>query len=129
MISELNYLTLSPPLHYIFMITRRYQEELHKLKDEAQNFVKAHPELEPLMGGAQADPDIARLFEGTALFSALVREKLDDDYPEIIHPLIERIHPQWLRPPLRLPLSHSRQALHCDNLSSYRPEHVLLLCR
>jgi len=50
------------------------------------------------MGGAQADPDIERLFEGTALVSALVREKLDDDYPEIIHPLIERIHPQWLRP-------------------------------
>lgn len=80
------------------MVTRRFQQELHKLKDEAQNFVKAHPELAPLMGGAQADPDIERLFEGTALVSALVREKLDDDYPEIIHPLIERIHPQWLRP-------------------------------
>ena len=80
------------------MITRRFQEELHKLKDEAQNFVKAHPQLAPLMDGAQADPDIERLFEGAGFLSAMLREKLDDDYPEIIHPLIERIHPQWLRP-------------------------------
>lgn len=50
------------------------------------------------MDGAQADPDIERLLEGTGFLSAQVRERLDDDYPEIIHPLIERIHPQWLRP-------------------------------
>lgn len=79
------------------MITRHFQEELYKLKGKARDFVAAHPKLAPLMDGAQADPDIERLFEGTGFLSARVRERLDDDYPEIIHPLIERIHPQWLR--------------------------------
>lgn len=80
------------------MITRRFQEELHTLKEKARDFVSAHPELSPLMDGAQADSDIERLFEGTAFLSAMLRERLDDDFPEIIHPLIERIHPLWLRP-------------------------------
>lgn len=80
------------------MITDLYQKELQYLKELVADFIKAHPSAAHLMGGATADADVERLLEGTAFMAARLRQKLDDDYPEIINTILHDIQPQYLRP-------------------------------
>lgn len=80
------------------MIEKYYQRELSHLRDLAADFAKAHPAVAPLLSGPSADPDVERILEGTAFLSGLVYEKLDDDFPEIVHGLIQLIFPHYLRP-------------------------------
>ncbi|WP_298438908.1 type VI secretion system baseplate subunit TssF [Geobacter sp.] len=80
------------------MITPYFQQELTHLKELAAEFAKAHPALAPMLGGPSADPDVERLLEGVAFQTALLREKLDDDFPEIIHELVRLVSPHYLRP-------------------------------
>lgn len=80
------------------MIEKYYQRELSNLRVLASEFARAHPALAPLLTGQSADPDVERLLEGTAFLSGLIYEKLDDDFPEIVHGLIQLIFPHYLRP-------------------------------
>ncbi len=80
------------------MISNYYQQELYHLKELAVEFSKAHPALAPLLSGPGSDPDVERLLEGTAFLTGLVREKLDDEFPEIVHNLLRIIFPHYLRP-------------------------------
>ncbi len=80
------------------MIEKYYQRELATLRYLASEFAKAHPALAPMLTGQSADPDAERLLEGTAFLSGLIYEKLDDDFPEIVHGLIQLIFPHYLRP-------------------------------
>jgi type VI secretion system protein ImpG len=80
------------------MIDRYYQEELAHLKELGAEFAALHPALAPMLCGPSADPDVERLLEGVAFQTGLLREKLDDDFPELIHDLVRLICPQYLRP-------------------------------
>jgi type VI secretion system protein ImpG len=51
-----------------------------------------------MLGGPSSDPDVERLLEGVAFLTALLRQKLDDEFPEIVHELIQLIWPHYLRP-------------------------------
>ncbi len=75
-----------------------YQQELSKLRDLAASYAASHPELSAMISGHLADPGVERLFEGVAFLNANLRQKLDDDFPEIIHELTEALHPWDLRP-------------------------------
>lgn len=80
------------------MFNRYFQQELDNLKELGADFSKAHPALAPMLGGSTADPDVERLLEGVAFLTALLRQKLDDEFPEIIHELVQLIWPHYLRP-------------------------------
>jgi len=80
------------------MISAYYQRELSHLKELAVEFAKAHPALAPLLSGPSTDPDVERLLEGAAFLTGLVREKLDDEFPEIVHNLLQIIFPHYLKP-------------------------------
>jgi len=80
------------------MFNRYYQEELSHLRDLGKEFSKAHPALAPMLAGATPDPDVERLLEGVAFLTALLRQKLDDEFPEIINELMQLIWPHYLRP-------------------------------
>ncbi|MEW6261642.1 MAG: type VI secretion system baseplate subunit TssF [Thermodesulfobacteriota bacterium] len=80
------------------MISRFYQQELNHLRELAVEFSKAHPALAPMLSGPSQDPDVERLLEGTAFLTGLVRQKLEDDFPEVIHGLMRLIFPHYLRP-------------------------------
>jgi type VI secretion system protein ImpG len=80
------------------MLDRYFQEELAHLKDLAVSFSKAHPTVAPMLSGPSADPDAERLLEGVAFLTSLLRRKLDDEFPELIHDLIRLILPHYLRP-------------------------------
>ncbi|MDY7034249.1 MAG: type VI secretion system baseplate subunit TssF, partial [Thermodesulfobacteriota bacterium] len=80
------------------MFNRFFQEELLNLKDLGSVFSRAHPAMAPMLSGPSADPDVERLLEGVAFLTALLRQKLDDDFPEIVNELVQLIWPHYLRP-------------------------------
>lgn len=80
------------------MFNRYFQQELSYLKELGVEFAEAHPAIAPMLSGPSSDPDVERLLEGVAFLTAQIREKLDDEFPEIIHELIQLIWPHYLRP-------------------------------
>ena len=80
------------------MTKRYYQEELAQLKELGSEFAASHPALAPMLGGPSSDPDVERLLEGVAFQTGLLRAKLDDDFPELIHDLARLVCPHFLRP-------------------------------
>ena len=80
------------------MFNKFYQEELAYLREMGAEFAKAHPDAAHFLGEAGADPDVERLLEGFAFLTARLRQKLDDDFPEILHDLVEIFWPHYLRP-------------------------------
>ena len=92
------------------MLNRYYQEELLKLRKLAKEFAQIHPALAPYLSGPSADPDVERLLEGVAFIAGMLRQKLDDDFPEIIHELMELVWPHYLRP------------VPCSSILSFSPK-------
>ena len=80
------------------MLNRYFQQELNQLKDLGAEFSKKHPAVAPMLSGLSTDPDVERLLEGVAFLTGLMRQKLDDDFPEVIHELFQLIWPHYLRP-------------------------------
>lgn len=80
------------------MFNRYFQDELTKLRDLGEEFSRAHPAVAPMLIGSSTDPDVERLLEGVAFLTGLLREKLDDDFPEIIQELVRLLWPHYLRP-------------------------------
>ncbi len=80
------------------MFNRYFQQELNHLKDLGAEFAKMHPAVAPMLSGLSTDPDVERVLEGVAFLTGLMRQKLDDDFPEIVHELFQIIWPHYLRP-------------------------------
>jgi type VI secretion system protein ImpG len=75
-----------------------YEQELFHLRELAAEFARAHPALAPMLSGASQDPDTERLLEGTAFLTGMLRQKIDDEFPEIIGGLMQIAFPHYLRP-------------------------------
>lgn len=74
-----------------------YASELEYLYQHAGELARKYPEDSPLLGRG-ASPAVSRLFETAAFAFARLRQRLDDDLPEVIHPVIESVLPSLLRP-------------------------------
>ena len=76
--------------------------ELSYLREAGREFVLRNPgAAERLQWGADGrcdDPHVRRMIEAFALLSARVRAKLDDEFPELTHALLEALYPHFLRP-------------------------------
>jgi type VI secretion system protein ImpG len=75
-----------------------YTRELIKLRRGTKSFSQDHPALAPQLANDATDPDVERLLEGFAYLTAQLQEKLDDEFPQIIHALTEVFFPRYLRP-------------------------------
>ncbi len=80
------------------MFNKYYQDELAYLREIGQEFARAYPDAAHFIGEASRDPDVERLLEGFAFLTARIRQKLDDELPEVTHDLIEMFWPHYLRP-------------------------------
>ena len=80
------------------MFNKYYQDELSFLREMGREFSLAHPDAAPYLSEAGADPDVERLLEGFAFLSGRIRQKLDDQFPEITHSLMQLLWPHYLRP-------------------------------
>lgn len=75
-----------------------YQDELTWLREMGREYARAHPEAAGLLAEAGSDPDVERMLEGFAFIAGRLRQKLDDELPELTHALIESLWPHYLRP-------------------------------
>ncbi|MGO4005059.1 type VI secretion system baseplate subunit TssF [Pseudomonas fluorescens] len=80
-------------LHY-------YDAEMRYLREAGQEFAEAFPDRAAHLNldkpGAR-DPYVERLFEGFAFLMGRLREKLDDDLPELTEGLVSLLWPHYLR--------------------------------
>lgn len=75
-----------------------YQEALKCLREQGMEFAQAHPAVAPLLSSQSTDPDVERILEGTAFLCGLIEQRLDENFPEIIHGLLDMLAPALLLP-------------------------------
>lgn len=75
-----------------------FQDELSYLREMGREFSQAYPTLAPLLADRGGDPDVERLLEGFAFLTGRIREKLDDELPELMHTVSRLLFPQLIRP-------------------------------
>ncbi|MBJ6765043.1 type VI secretion system baseplate subunit TssF [Myxococcaceae bacterium JPH2] len=80
------------------MFSKYYLSELSYLREMGRAFGMANPSVAGLLVERGADPDVERLLEGFAFLTARIRERVDDDVPELVHGLTELLLPHYLRP-------------------------------
>lgn len=81
------------------MSTARYfQDELDYLRNSGEEFSKYFPRLTTYLSSRSTDPDVERLLEGFAFLTGRLREKIDDQLPEVTQSLLMLLWPNFLRP-------------------------------
>lgn len=75
-----------------------YQSELTALRQLGKRFAERNPALAPFLGESGRDPDVERLLEGFAFLTGRLRQKLDDELPELTHSLMHLLWPNYMRP-------------------------------
>lgn len=75
-----------------------FQDELAYLREMGREFSSAYPALAPMLAERGGDPDVERLLEGFAFLSGRIREKLDDELPELMLTVSQLLFPQLVRP-------------------------------
>jgi type VI secretion system protein ImpG len=79
------------------MFNKYYQDELTYLRELGREFAGAYPAIAPLLAEKGGDPDVERLLEGFAFLTGKIRQKLDDELPEVIHSVAALLFPHYLR--------------------------------
>ncbi len=80
------------------MFNKYYQDELAYLRQLGKEFSEAYPALAPMLADRGSDPDVERLLEGVAFLTGRVRQKLDDEVPELILAIAGLLFPHLTRP-------------------------------
>ena len=80
------------------MRAKYFQDELAYLRESGKLFSKQNPKLIKYLSERSTDPDVERLLEGFAFLTSKVREKIDDEFPELTQSLLTLLTPNYLRP-------------------------------
>jgi type VI secretion system protein ImpG len=80
------------------VFNKYYQDELTYLRELGREFSQAYPALAPMLADRGGDPDVERLLEGVAFLTGRVRQKLDDELPELVYAIAQLLFPQLVRP-------------------------------
>ena len=75
-----------------------YQDELSFLREMGREFARAYPAAAQFLADRGSDPDVERLLEGFAFLTGRLRQKLDDEFPELTHAMMNLLWPHYLRP-------------------------------
>lgn len=78
-----------------------YNRELAYLRRLGGEFAEAHPKVAGrlrMTADAVEDPHVSRLLEGVAFLNARIRQKLDDDFPELTDAILGQLYPHYLAP-------------------------------
>ena len=75
-----------------------YQDELRYLREVGPEFARANPEICRLLADRGSDPDVERVLEGVAFLCGRIRQKLDDELPELTANIMSLLWPHYLRP-------------------------------
>lgn len=77
---------------------RYYREELDYLRQLGKLLGCEKPYLARFLNEKEGDPDVERLMEAFAFLSGGLRQKLEDEFPELTHGIINMLWPNYLRP-------------------------------
>lgn len=107
----------------------RYNDELVALRRRAARFADAFPKIAGrlrMTGDVADDPHVERLIQSFAYSAARVRQKLDDEFPELTDGLLETLYPHYLAP---LPSMSIVRLKPSDTLASVQtvPRHTEIL--
>jgi type VI secretion system protein ImpG len=80
------------------MRSQYFQDELAYLKESGNLFAEYNPKLVNYLSESSTDPDVERLLEGFAFLTSKLREKLDDELPELSQSVIQLLWPNFLKP-------------------------------
>ena len=79
-------------------LNRYYEKELVALRMLGKEYAERNPALAPFLDTPGRDPDVERILESFAFLSGRLRQKLEDELPEITHALFNLLWPNYLRP-------------------------------
>jgi type VI secretion system protein ImpG len=79
------------------MFNKYYQDELTYLRELGKEFASAYPGIAPMLAERGGDPDVERLLEGVAFLTGKIRQKIDDELPEVIHSVAALLFPHYVR--------------------------------
>jgi type VI secretion system protein ImpG len=80
------------------MFNKYYQDELTFLREMGREFSQSYPALAHMLAERGSDPDVERMLEGFAFLAGRIRQKLDDEFPELTQGLLSLLWPHYLRP-------------------------------
>lgn len=75
-----------------------FRDELSFLRLQGREFTDTHPQLTRFLSEHSADPDVERLLEGFAFLTGSLRAKIEDEFPELTHGMLNMLWPNYLRP-------------------------------
>ncbi|XEV12130.1 type VI secretion system baseplate subunit TssF (plasmid) [Vibrio alginolyticus] len=75
-----------------------FREELAYLREQGKAFSEVYPQLSRFLQSRSYDPDVERLLEGFAFLTSRLRAKIDDEFPELTHSVLNMLWPNYLRP-------------------------------
>src|SRR3989338_4676061 len=78
-----------------------YNKELAFVRRLGAEFAKQHPKVAGnlrMSADTIEDPHVSRLIQAVAFLNAGIRERLDDDYPQLASALLSVLYPHYLAP-------------------------------
>ena len=78
-----------------------YQRELAFIRTMGAQFAEKNPKIASrlrLRAEGAHDPHVERMIEAFAYLNARIRHKLDDDFPELTHAMLDVLYPHYLAP-------------------------------
>ncbi len=79
-------------------VNKYFQDELTALRGLGAEFADANPRLAPFLATEAQDPDVERLLEGFAFLTGRLRQKIEDELPELTHSVMNLLWPNFLKP-------------------------------
>ncbi|WP_411752322.1 type VI secretion system baseplate subunit TssF [Serratia sp. (in: enterobacteria)] len=74
-----------------------FRDELRYLKELGDLVAEESPALAEFLASSADDAAVRRLFEGFAALTGRLRQRIDDAFPEVTQPLLERVWPTTYR--------------------------------
>jgi type VI secretion system protein ImpG len=81
-------------------VLRYYEAEMRYLREAGKEFAQAFPDRAKMLNIdriGDRDPHVERLFEGFAFLVGRLRQKLDDELPELTEGLVSMLWPHYLQ--------------------------------
>lgn len=79
-------------------LEKNFRNELDYLRLLGREVAQERPHLAQFLSEESSDPDVERLLEGFAFLSGNLRAKIEDQFPEFTHGLLNMLWPNYLRP-------------------------------
>ncbi len=111
---------------------RYYDAEMRYLREAAKEFAQAHPDRAAMLDLDKAgtpDPFVERLFEGFAFSMGQLRQKIDDDLPELTEGLVSLLWPHYLQTIPSLSIVELAPSINLMKISGAVPAHFEVLSR